>query len=83
MVILQKKHKGRQSELAANSGSFIQNIRKNQEERTHYNLINYRPDIDKIYFYAKDSFEEKHQFLINKHKSAGLKDCNSKAFIEC
>ena len=30
------------------------------------NLINQQPDIDKIYFYAKDPYEAKHQFLINK-----------------
>ena len=30
------------------------------------NLINNQPDIDKIYFYAKDSYEAKYQFLINK-----------------
>ena len=28
------------------------------------NLINYQPDIDKIYLYAKDLFEEKYKFLI-------------------
>ena len=29
------------------------------------NLINYQPDIDKIYLYSKDPHEEKYQFLIN------------------
>ena len=29
-------------------------------------LINHQPDIDKIYLYAKDLYEEKYQFLINK-----------------
>ena len=47
------------------------------------NLINHEPDIDKIYLYAKDSYEEKYQFLINKRESTGLKHFNdSKAFIE-
>ena len=32
------------------------------------NLINNQPDIDKIYLYAKDTYEAKHQYLINKHK---------------
>ena len=32
------------------------------------NLINNRPDIDKIYLYAKDPYEAKYQFLINKRK---------------
>ena len=30
------------------------------------NLINRQPDIDKIYLYAKDPYEDKYQFLINK-----------------
>ena len=30
------------------------------------NLINNQPDIDKIYLYAKDTYEAKYQFLINK-----------------
>ena len=47
------------------------------------NLINNKPDIDKIYLYAKDSYEAKYQLLINKRHSAGLKYLNdSKAFIE-
>ena len=46
-------------------------------------LINEEPDIDKIYSYAKDPFEAKCQFLINKIENTGLKHFNdSKAFIE-
>ena len=46
-------------------------------------LINEEPDIDKIYSYAKDPFEAKYQFLINKIENTGLKHFNdSKAFIE-
>ena len=37
------------------------------------NLINNQPDIDKIYLYAKDPYEDKYQFLINKRESIGLK----------
>ena len=33
------------------------------------NLISQQPDIDKIYFNAKDPFEAKYQFLINKQPS--------------
>ena len=33
------------------------------------NLINDQPDIDKIYLYAKDLYEAKYQFLINKRES--------------
>ena len=31
-----------------------------------FNLINEKPDIDKIYLYAKDPYEPKYKFLINK-----------------
>ena len=37
------------------------------------NLINNQPDIDKIYLYAKDPYEAKYKFLINKEESTGLK----------
>ena len=47
------------------------------------NLINNQPDIDKIYLHAKDPYEAKYQFLINKRESTGLKHFNDpKAFIE-
>ena len=47
------------------------------------NLINNQPDIDEIYLYAKDSYEKKYQFSINKRESTGLKHLNdSEAFIE-
>ena len=47
------------------------------------NLINDQPDIDKIYLYAKDLYEEKYQYLINKCEKVGLKHYNDpKAFIK-
>ena len=47
------------------------------------NPINNQPDIDKIYLYAKDPYEAKNQFLINKKESTGLKHFNDhKVFIE-
>ena len=47
------------------------------------NLINNQLDIDKIYLYAKDLYEAKYQFLINKRERTGLKNLNDrKAFIE-
>ena len=47
------------------------------------NLINNEPDINKIYLYAKDPYEDKYQFLIKKRQSIGLKHVNdTKAFIE-
>ena len=36
------------------------------------NLINNQPDIDKIYLYAKEPYEAKYQYLINKHEKVGL-----------
>ena len=35
------------------------------------NLINNQPDIDKIYLYAKDPYEEKYQYLIYKREKVG------------
>ena len=47
------------------------------------NLINNQSDIDKIYLYAKDPYEAKYQFLINKRESIGLKHINDPiAFVE-
>ena len=47
------------------------------------NLINNHPDIDKIYLYAKDPYEAKYQYLINKREQVGLNHFNDpKSFIE-
>ena len=47
------------------------------------NLINNQPDIDKIYLYAKDPYEAKYQYLINKREKVGLDYFDDpKAFIE-
>ena len=47
------------------------------------NLINNQPDIDKMYLYAKDPYETKYQYLINKRERVGLNHCgDSKAFME-
>ena len=46
-------------------------------------LINNQPDIDKIYLYAKDPYEGKHQYVINKRKCVGINHFNDpKVFIE-
>ena len=46
-------------------------------------LIDNQPDIDKIYLYAKNPYEDKYQFLINKKESIRLKYFNDpKAFTE-
>ena len=47
------------------------------------NLIENQPDIEKIYFYAKDQNEAKYQYIINKTESVGKNHFNGpKAFIE-
>ena len=37
-----------------------------------FNLINKQPGIDKIYLYAKDPYEKKYQYLINKREKVVL-----------
>ena len=47
------------------------------------NLIENQPDIDKIYLYAKDPYESKYQYLINKREGVGINHFNDpKAFTE-
>ena len=47
------------------------------------NLIETQPDIDKIYLYAKDPYESKYQYLINKREGVGINHFNDpKAFIK-
>ena len=47
------------------------------------NLIERKPDIDKIYLYAKDPYEAKHQYLINKREGVGMNHFKDlKDFIE-
>ena len=47
------------------------------------NLIKNQTDIDKIYLYAKDPYERKYQYLINKKEGVGINHFNDlKAFIE-
>ena len=47
------------------------------------NLIENQPDIDKIYLYAKDPYESKYQYLINKREGVGINHFKDpKAFIE-
>ena len=50
---------------------------------TLLHLIDKFHPIDKIYLYAKDTDEEKYQYLINKREQAGIKNLNDPhAFIE-
>ena len=47
------------------------------------NLIENQLDIDKIYLYAKDPYEAKYQYLINKREGVGIDHFNNpKVFIE-
>ena len=47
------------------------------------NLISNQPDTDKIHLFAKDEYEGKYQYLINKREKVGLKHYDDpKAFIE-
>ena len=48
------------------------------------NIISHHPNIDKIYLYAKDLYEAKYQFLVNKCEKLSLKhfDNDPQAFIE-
>ena len=54
-----------------------------EKTKALFKLISQEIDINKIYLYAKDSNEGKHQLLINKIENSGLKLCNdSKIFVE-
>ena len=41
------------------------------------NLIENQPDIDKIYLYAKDLYEAKYQYLINKREGVCINHFNN------
>ena len=62
--------------------SSIQNI-NNRRLRVWKHLIENQPDIDKIYLYAKDPYESKYQYLINKREDVDINHFNDpKAFSE-
>ena len=47
------------------------------------NLTNNQPDINKIYLYAKDPYEAKYQYVINKREKVGLDHFNDpEAFVD-
>ena len=71
--------------IGAYSRSSIQNTNNRRfriwKTNVLLNLIENQPDIDKIYLYAKDPYEAKYQYLINKRE--GVDQFNDpKAFIE-
>ena len=85
--IQKQKQKWAQFKLSIHSWSSIQNINCRRlriwKKNALLNLINNQPDIDTIYLYAKDPYEDKYQFLIKKRESIGLKHFNEpKAFVE-
>ena len=47
------------------------------------NLIENQPNIEKIYLHAKDPYEAKYQYLLNKREGVSIDNFNDcKAFIE-
>ena len=52
-----------------------------RETNALLNLINNQLDIDKIYLYAKDPYEAKYQYLINKREKVGLDYFNDPKFF--
>ena len=61
----------------------ITGISGSEKTNVLLHLIENQPDVDKIYFYAKDPYEAKYQYLINKREGVGIDHFNDpKAFIE-
>ena len=61
----------------------IKGLSGSGKTNTLLNLINKLHLIDKIYLYAKDLYEPKYEYLINKREQAGIKNLNDPhAFIE-
>ena len=52
--------------MAKNFWSLYQVLIGSGKTNLLFNLVSHQPDIDKIYLYAKDLYEAKYQFLINK-----------------
>ena len=86
--ITNENNKEHNDKMAIYSRSFAQNfgnwwfwIRKTNPL---LNLISQQDDIDRIYLYAKELSETKHEILIKKRENVGIKHLNdSNAFIEC
>ena len=86
--ITNENSKEHNDKMAIYSRSFVQNfgnwwfwIRKTN---ALLNLISQQDDIDRIYLYAKELSETKHEILIKKRENVGIKHLNdSNAFIEC
>ena len=64
-------------------GHIFQIIHTESGKTNLLNLIENQPDTDRIYLYAKDPYESKYQYLINKRDCVGINHVNDpKAFIE-
>ena len=86
MVII-RKTKLNIMKIGAYSRSSIQNTNNRRfriwKTNVLLNLIENQPDIDKIYLYAKDPYETKYQYLINKREGIDIDQFNEpKSFIE-
>ena len=72
--------------MAIHSGSSIQNTNNRGSgsgKKVLLNLIGNQPDIDKIFLYAKNPYEAKHQYLVNIREKIGLKRfCDPEVFIQ-
>ena len=73
--------------MVINSGSSIKNTNNKSlwiwKSKCILEFNKQSTDIDRIYLFAKDPYEAKYQFLINKRESTGLKRFGDpKAFIE-
>ena len=86
-MVMIRKTKLNIMKIGAYSRSSIQNTNNRRfriwKTNVLLNLIENQPDIDKIYLYAKDLYETKYQYLINKREGIDIDQFNEpKSFIE-
>ena len=86
-MVMIRKTKLNIMKIGAYSRSSIQNTNSRRfriwKTNVLLNLIENQPDIDKIYLYAKDPYETKYQYLINKREGIDIDQFNEpKSFIE-
>ena len=86
-MVMIRKTKLNIMKIGAYSRSSIQNTNNRRfriwKTNVLLNLIENQPDIDKIYLYAKDPYETKYQYLINKREGIDIDQFNEpKSFIE-
>ena len=86
-MVMIRKTKLNIMKIGAYSRSSIQNTNNRRfriwKINVLLNLIENQPDIDKIYLYAKDPYETKYQYLINKREGIDIDQFNEpKSFIE-